>query len=162
MDRTTFKHETFGLIALAALHFQHLGGQLLVAVPRRVQAAIEAAPGIEAPIHTAHFAMVVDDEGWAGVTHPGVVVADFDHTNVRLVELATGVFVLAGGGRDGYRLEAGNGLGQGYVGGLRRLAAEAPVVRALWPDHPHLGLRGPLGGHVETIGTGCGIEGFHG
>ncbi|MNJ63633.1 hypothetical protein D3C77_595490 [compost metagenome] len=162
MDRTALKHEAFGVITLAALHFQDLGGQLLVAVPRCVQAAVEAAPGIEAPVHATHFTLVVDDEGRAGVTHPGVVVADLDHTDVRLVELAAGIFVLASRNRDGYRLEAGNGLGQGHMGSLRRLAAQAPVVRAFRPDHPYLGLRGPLGGHVETIGTGRGVEGFHG
>ena len=162
MDRAALKHEAFGLIALATLHLQHLGCQLLIAVPRRVQAAVKAAPGVEAPIHTAHFARIVDDEGRAGITHPSVIVADFDHTNIWLVELATGIFVLAGGGRDGDRFEAGNGLGQGHMRSLCRLAAQAPVVRALRPHHPHLGLWGPLGGHVETIGTGRGVEGFHG
>ncbi len=162
MDRTAFQHEAFGVIALAALHLQHLGGQLLVTVPRRVQATLEATPGVEAPVHATHFASVVDHEGWAGVAHPGVVIADFHHADIGQVELATGVFVLASGNRHGDRLETGDGLGQGHVGGLGRLATQAPVVRALRPDHPDLALRRPFGGHVETVGAGGGVEGFHG
>ncbi|MNZ16497.1 hypothetical protein D3C78_334740 [compost metagenome] len=162
MDRAALKHEAFGLVALATLHFQHLGCQLLIAVPRRVQAAVEAAPGVEAPIHTAHFARIVDDEGRAGITHPGVVVADFHHTDVGQVQLTAGVFVLAGRNSNGNRLEAGDGFGQGDVGSLGRLASQAPVVRTLGPDHPHLALRRPFGGHVETVGAGGGVEGFHG
>ena len=105
--------------------------------------------------------MVVDDEGRAGVTHPGVVVADFHHADVGDIELTTGVLVLAGRDGDGNRLEAGDGLGQRHMRSLRRLAAQAPVVRALWPDHPDLGLRRPFGGHMETVGTRGRVEGFH-
>ncbi|MNO64267.1 hypothetical protein D3C76_549930 [compost metagenome] len=162
VDRATFQHEALGLVALAALHFQYLGGQFLVTVPGRVEAALETAPGIEAPVHTAHFAVVVDDEGWAGIAHPGIVIADFHHADVRQVELATGVFVLASGNPHGHRLEAGDGLGQRHMRSLRRFATQAPVVRTLRPDHPDLGLRRPFSGHMEAVGTGGGVEGFHG
>ena len=32
MDRAAFQHEAFGVVALAPLHFQHLGRQFLIAV----------------------------------------------------------------------------------------------------------------------------------
>ncbi|MNE39930.1 hypothetical protein D3C80_1339120 [compost metagenome] len=161
MDRAAFQHEAFGVVALAAFHLQHLAGHLLVAVPWRVQTTLEAAPGIEAPVDTTHFTAVVDDEGRAGITNPGVVVADFHHTNVRQVQTGAGVIVLSGGDGNGHRLETGDSLGQGHVGSLHRLATQAPVVRALGPDHPDLGLWRPFGRHVEAVGARGTGKRFH-
>ncbi|MCY1180434.1 hypothetical protein D9M73_208760 [compost metagenome] len=161
VNRTAFKHEAFSVVALASLHLKDLAGHLLVTVPRRVQPALEAAPGIEAPVDAAHFAAVVDDKGRAGVTHPGVVVADFHHTDVRPVQTGTGVVVLSGRNGHGHRFETGDGLGQGHVCGLYRFAAQAPVVRTLGPDHPYLGLRRPFGWHVEAVGARGAVQGLH-
>ncbi|MNZ39017.1 hypothetical protein D3C78_565030 [compost metagenome] len=161
MDGAAFQHEAIGAIALAVLDLEDLARHLVVAVPGEVEAAIEAAPGIEGPVHTAHFALVVDHEGRAGITDPGVVGADFHHADVRLVETRAGVLVLAGGDADGHRLEARDGLGHGGEGGLRRLAAEAPVVRALGPDHPGLAVGFPLGRHAEAVVARDAVQCVH-
>nr|GEW27273.1 hypothetical protein [Tanacetum cinerariifolium] len=161
VDRAAFEHEVIGDVAWAAFDFQHFAGDLFIQVPRGVQPAVEAAPGIEAPIDAPYFTVVVDDEGRPGVTHPGVVIADLDDADIRYVQSRTGVVVLGSGYADSDRLEAGDGLGQSDVVVLHRLAAQAPVVRALWPDHPDLRLRRPFGWHVETIGAGGAVESSH-
>ncbi|MNG01708.1 hypothetical protein D3C84_847010 [compost metagenome] len=161
VNRAAFQHEAFGVVAIAPLDFQHFAGQLFITVPRRVQAAVEAAPGIEAPVDAAYVTAVVDDEGRPGVAHPGIVVADFHHTNVGGVQACARVVVLGRGNRHRHRLETGDSLGQGYVRGLYGLATQAPVVRALWPDHPDLCLWRPFGGHVKTVGAGSAGQRSH-
>ncbi|MNP29382.1 hypothetical protein D3C76_1224040 [compost metagenome] len=161
MNRAAFQHEAFGVVTVTTFDFQHLAGQLLVAVPRCVQAAIEAAPGIEAPVDATHVTAVIDDEGRAGVAHPGIVVADFHHTNVWCVQAGTSVVVLGRGNRHRHWLETRNSLGQGNMGCLHGLAAQAPVIGALGPDHPDLGLWCPFGWHVKTVGTRGTGQGSH-
>ncbi len=162
VDRAAFEHKALGDVTRAALDFQHFAAQLRIEIPRRIQAAIEAAPCVEFPVHAAHFATVVDDERRPAVAHPGVVAAHFHNTDVRHVQARPGVVVLRSGHGHRDRLKAGDGLGDGNVGSLGGLATQAPVVRALGPDHPDLGLRCPFGRHVETIGAWRAIERGHG
>ncbi|MNN05713.1 hypothetical protein D3C81_1184810 [compost metagenome] len=162
VNRTAFQHEAFGAVARAALDLEDLAADLRVTVPRRIQAAVKTAPGIEVPVHATDFATVVDDEGRTGVANPGVVAGHFHHTNIRHVQTGTGVFVLAGGNRHGHRFETGDGLGHCHVSGLCRFATQAPVVRALGPDHPGLGLRCPFGWHIEAVGARGAVQRGHG
>ena len=161
VDRTAFQHKTFGVVARRALDFEDLAAHLLIAVPREVQPAVKPAPGVEVPVHAAHFAGVVDHERRPAVAHPGVIVGKLDHADVRHIELSASVFVLCGRHPDGHRLEAGNGLGHSSVRGLRRLAAQTPVVRALRPDHPDLSLRSPFGRHVKAVSAGRAVQSSH-
>ena len=158
MDRAPFEHETFGVITRAPLDFQHLAAHLLVAVPRRIQAAFKTAPCVEIPVHTADFTVVVDHERRAAVTHPRVIAGHLDHTNIRHIQAGTGIFVLAGRHADRHRLEARDSLGHRRVRGLRWLATQTPVIRALGPDHPGLGVRRPFGRHVETVCAGRTVQ----
>src|SRR3990167_6078643 len=161
MDRAAFEDEAFAAVARATFDLEDLAGHLVVALPREVQAAVEAAPGIEGPVDAAHFAVRVADEGRPGVAHPGIVAADLEHADSVVVEAGAGVLVLPGGDADGHRLERGDGLGHSGEGGLRRLAAEAPVVRALGPEHPGLAMGFPFGRHAETVGAGGAVQGGH-
>src|SRR5471030_2749576 len=153
MNTTAIENGTTTALALAALDLKDLAAHLRVTVPRRVQTAIKTAPRVEVPVHTTDFTTVIDDEGWAGVADPGVVAGHLDNTNIRHIQTGAGVFVLTGGNRDGHRLKTGDGLGHCDVCGLRRFATQAPVVRALGPDHPGLGSCCPLGRHVEAVGA---------
>src|SRR5690606_27248270 len=56
VDRAAFQHEAFGAVARAALDLEDLAGHLIVALPGPVQAAVEAAPGVEGPVHAANRA----------------------------------------------------------------------------------------------------------
>src|SRR5690606_41288837 len=128
-----------------------LAGHLIVTLPGPVQAAVEAAPGVEGPVASAQFGLCVDHEGGAGVAYPGIIVTDFQQTDLRMVEVRTGVVELCGRHADTHRLELGDGLGYGREGRLCGLAAESPVVRAPGPDHPGLAVRLPFGPHEETV-----------
>src|SRR5690606_13518078 len=119
MNRPALQYEAVGTITRAALQAENLVGHLIVPVPRPVQAAIEAAPGIEHPVDTAHPALAIGNEGRAGITHPGIIAADFHYPNGRVVQLQTGVGILRGRYADRDRLEAGNRaryLGKGGLG----------------------------------------------
>ena len=78
VDRAALEHERRP-VAVVAFDLQHLGGDPFVAVPGEVEAALGPAPGVEAPVDPAPPAVAVDDEGRAGVAHPGVVGGDLDH-----------------------------------------------------------------------------------
>ena len=75
--------------------------------------------------------------------------------------LRAGIFVLAGRHADGYRLKTRNGFGHRGVGRLGRLAAQAPVIRALGPDHPGLGLRSPFGRHMKAVSARRTVQSGH-
>src|SRR5690606_9381820 len=84
MNRPALQYEAVGTITRAALQAENLVGHLIIPVPRPVQAAIEAAPGIEPPVDTAHPALAIGNEGRAGITHPGIIAADFHYPNGRV------------------------------------------------------------------------------
>ena len=153
VDRAALEDEVVGAVAGAPFDLEDLACHLVVALPGEVQAAFEATPGVEAPVDAAYIALVVDDEGWAGVADPGIVAADFHYADVAVVEARARVLVLPGAGADGDRLEARDGLGHRGEGRLGRLAAVAPVVRAFRPDHPGLLVGFPFGGHAEAVGA---------
>lgn len=153
VDRAALEDEVVGAVAGAPFDLEDLACHLVVALPGEVQAAFEAAPGVEAPVDAAYIALVVDDEGRAGVADPGIVAADFHDADVAVVEACARVLVLPGAGADGDRLEARDGLGHRGEGRLGRLAAVAPVVRTFRPDHPGLLVGFPFGGHAEAVGA---------
>ena len=104
MNRTAFEDKTLGAVARAALDFENLAGHQRVPVPWGIQPTLKAAPGIEVPIDTAHFAVVIDHERRACVPDPGVVAGHFHQADIRHIEPRPGVFVLGGGHRHGDRL----------------------------------------------------------
>ncbi len=121
--------------------------------PRKVQPAIQSAPGIEGPVHGAASAGRVDHEGRPHIAHPGIVVADLEHA-YPWIELRAREFVLPGADAHGHRFEPGDGRGDGGKSPLRRPRARAPVVHALGPQHPAAGVAIELGGHPVAIGPG--------
>ncbi|MNI25000.1 hypothetical protein D3C73_786370 [compost metagenome] len=162
VDRAAFEHEALGAIARTALDFEDLATDLRITVPRRIQTTVETAPGVEVPVHATDFTVVIDDKRRPGIADPGVVAGHLDNADIRHVQAGTGVFVLAGGNRHGHRFETGDGLGHCHVSGLCRFATQAPVVRALGPDHPGLGLRCPLGRHVKAVCARGAVQSGHG
>ena len=61
VDRTALEHEG-GAIAVHALDLEHLSGHLVVAVPGKIQAAVETAPGVEGPVDAPAPAPAVDQK----------------------------------------------------------------------------------------------------
>ncbi len=77
VNRPAFQHEG-GSIALRTLDLQHFLCDLVIAVPRKVQTPVQAAPRVEGPIDAAAPALGVDDESRPAVPDPGIVAAEFD------------------------------------------------------------------------------------
>src|ERR1700679_1166488 len=69
MNGAALEHER-GPVSVRSLDFQYLLRHFVVAVPRKVQTAPEAAPGIEGPIHAAAPPFGIDDEGRPTVAYP--------------------------------------------------------------------------------------------
>jgi len=146
-------------VALEAFDLEDLLGDLVVLVPGVVEAAIEAAVGVELEVHAAHFAaLVVDQEGRAAVAEPGVVAGHLHHPHMGRQQ-AAGVGVLGRRGAHGHRLAAGDGADDLDPDLLRRLAAVAPHVRALRPAEPAAGLGFEFTGQAEAVGLGQGGQG---
>src|SRR5699024_9331258 len=78
VDGAALEDEALGTVATAAAHLGHLERDLLVFVPREVQAVFETAVGVEVPMHGALAALVVDHPGGTGVAHPRVVGGHLD------------------------------------------------------------------------------------
>ena len=157
-DGAALEDHVVGTIAAAAGELSHLEGDLLVLVPREVQAVDEAAVGVEVPVVGALLALAVDDVGGGGVAEPGVVGGHLDDGDVLVVledGLAVGIVDLVGAHID--RGELGDGAGDGGILLLSRLGAVGPGVGAVGPAHPHAILRGELGGHEEAVGLGGGL-----
>ena len=164
-DGAALEDHVVGTVARAARELGHLRGDLVVGVPREVQAVDEAAVGVEVPVDRALAARPVGHEGGAGVTEPGVVGGHLDDGHV--------VVVLEGGqaigevglvGAHGDRRELRDGPRDGGVLLLGRLGAVGPGVGAVRPAHPHAVLRGELGRHGEPVGGRGGVglvDGLH-
>ena len=153
VDGAALEDEAFGTVATAAAHLGHLEGDLLVFVPREVQAVLEAAVGVEVPMHGALVALVVDHPGGAGVAHPRVVGGHLDDGDVLVVlehGLGVGVVRLVHAHGDG--LELGDSARHVGVLLLSRLRAPGPRVGAVRPRHPDAGLRLELAGHAVAVG----------
>jgi hypothetical protein len=82
MNRAAFVDERRA-ITRAAFDLEHLLRDLVVLVPREVQTAREAAPGVEAPVNAAPRSRLAGDERRSDVAHPGVVVRDLDDPDRR-------------------------------------------------------------------------------
>ena len=136
-DGAALEDHVVGTIATAAGELSHLEGDLLVLVPRKVQAVDEAAVGVEVPVVGALLALAVDDVGGGGVAEPGVVGGHLDNGDVLVVledGLAVGIVDLVGAHID--RGELGDGAGDGGILLLSRLAPWAQVsVRWGQPIH---------------------------
>ena len=157
-DGAALEDHVIGTIAAAAGELSHLEGDLLVLVPREVQAVDEAAVGVEVPVVGALLTLAVDDVGGGGVAEPGVVGGHLDDGDVLVLledGLAVGIVDLVGA--HGNRGELGDGAGDGGILLLSRLGAVGPGVGAVGPTHPHAILRGELSGHKEAVGLGGGL-----
>ncbi|MNP28075.1 hypothetical protein D3C76_1210230 [compost metagenome] len=112
-----------------------------------------AAPGIEAPAHSAQALLRMADEARAGVAAPAVVHRQFDQFDVRP---APGF----GAGDSGWidhqfhRFEPGNGVG--HAGKIllhlrqRHAPSRLPQRLVVRPDHPGRRMRYPFGRHHPT------------
>src|SRR5690606_29017221 len=86
VNGATFQHEVGGAVTILALNLQNLLGDLLVAVPGCIQTAVEAAPGVEIPMHTAHVALGIAYERWPSIAYPGIVTAEFYNADVGMLQ----------------------------------------------------------------------------
>ncbi|MNM84522.1 hypothetical protein D3C81_966120 [compost metagenome] len=145
-------------IAVEAFDFEDLAGDLVVLVPRIVQAAVEAAVGVEFEVDAAHFAtLVIDHKTRAAVAEPGVVAGHFHHTHLRW-QLAARGGELCRRGAHGDRFAHGNGGDDLHPDFLRRLGTVAPDVGTLRPAEPATGLGFEFAGQTETVLFGSGVE----
>ena len=153
-DGAALEDHVVGTVAHAAGKLRHLRGDLVVGVPREVQAVDEAAVGVEMPVAGALVARTVGHEGGAGVAEPGVVGGHLDDGHV-VVVLEDGQAVGEVGlvGAHGDRSELGDGAGDGGVLPLGRLRAMGPGVGAVRPAHPNALLGGELGRHGSSPHT---------
>ena len=157
-DGAALEDHVIGTIATAAGELSHLKGDLLVLVPREIEAIHKATVSVEVPVVGALLALAVDDVGGGGVAEPGVVGGHLDDGDVLVLledGLAVGIVDLVGAHID--RGELGDGAGDGGILLLGRLGAVGPGVGAVGPAHPHAILRGELGGHKEAVGLGGGL-----
>ena len=166
VDGAAFQHELVGTVAVDSGQVGHLHADKRVLVPREVQAVHQPAPAVEVPVHGAHAAFVVDDEGRAAVADPRVVGRHLDDAHVvQIAQLVARRRVVFGvhAHRDG--LELRDGLRDLLVGMLGRLRAVAPVVGAAGPQHPDAVLRLEFGRHAVSVALGGGFVfeyGLHG
>ena len=156
VDRAALEDEGC-TVALAALDLDDLLRHRIVAVPGKVEAAAQAAPGVELPVDAADAAAIVDHEGRADVAHPRIVAGEFDDAH-RGRQQPPRVRVLRRRDADAHRLAGGNRRRQRHERLLRRLAAETPVVGAFGPQQPAAGVRLELARHAEAVATWIGIE----
>ena len=152
------ENHVIGTIATATRKLGNLKGNLLVLVPRKVQAINKTAVSVEVPVDSTLLALVVDDKGGSGVTEPSVIGGHLDNGDVLIFledSLAIGIICLVGAYGD--RSELGDGAGNGRILFLSRLGAMGPSVGAVGPTHPHAILRSELSGHKEAVGLGGGL-----
>ena len=161
MKGSAFQHETLGAVTRATHQAKNLVRDLIIALPWPIQTTVKPAPGVEGPIYATQPTLGMGDEGRAGVTHPGIVCGQLDHADTRMAELQIGVLVLRRRHAHGDRLKAGDRAGHFSKSSLGWLGTQAPVVRALGPDHPGLAVWRPFGRHAVTIGAGRTVQGIH-
>ncbi len=138
---------------------QHLGCHFLILIPRVVETALVAAPGVEAPIHATALASRVGNDGRAGIAGPAVIAVHFDQSDVSGHDGA-GLLHKLGRYPHKDRSRTTDGIGHLGEGLLREATGYAPVVRAKRPDHPDGLLVRPLGGHGEAVGGRRGVNGL--
>src|SRR6185437_14630990 len=69
-------------IAVARFDLQHLARDEIVLVPREVQTALQATPGVELPVDTSNGAARVDYECRPDIAHPTIVVRHLDDADL--------------------------------------------------------------------------------
>lgn len=133
-DGTALEDHVIGTIATAAGELSYLKGDLLVLVPREIEAVDEAAVGVEVPVVGALIALAIDNKSGSGVAEPSVVGGHLDNGNV-LVFLKDGLAVSVVGLIDAYgnRSELGNSASDGGILLLSRLGAMGPGIGAMGP-----------------------------
>ena len=155
MDGPALQHEAVGAVAVHPLQLADFPGHQVVLVPGEVQPVMQAAPGVEGPVHRPQVPLIVFHKGGAAVPNPGVVAGHFHHPDV-LRQPGPGVLKLVGIHAHRHRLEPGDGpghVGKGLLGGL---GPAPPVVGPLGPQHPHAGLLLKFPGHAIPVLPGSG------
>ncbi len=146
-------------VAIKTFDLEDLLRNLIVLVPRVVEAAIETAVSVELEVHTAHFtALVIHQKGRAAVAEPGVVAGHFHHPHMRR-QLTTSIGVLTGRGAHGHRLATGDGADDIDPDLLRWLGTVAPYVGTLRPAEPAARFGFKFTGQAEAVGFGQGGQG---
>ena len=157
-DGTALEDHVIGTITTAAGKLSYLKGDLLVLVPREVQAVDKTAISVEVPVVGALIALAVDNKRGSGVAEPSVVGGHLDNGDALVLlkdGLAVGVVGLVGA--YGNRGELGDGAGDGSILLLSRLGTMGPGVGAVGPTHPHAILRSELSGHKEAVSLRGGL-----
>lgn len=150
--------DQWGAVTVQAFDFEHFLGDLVVLVPRIVEATVEPTVGVELEVDAAHLtAAVVHHEASTAVAKPGVVAGHFHHPHLRR-QHAPGVGVLGSRGADRDGLTGRDCADDIDPDFLRRLGTIAPYVRALGPTEPASRLALEFARQAETIGFGGGSE----
>ena len=150
VNGTALEHETLCAVAVHVRDLADLARDLVVLVPGEIQPVDEPAPGVELPVHRAKTALVVHKERRPAVAHPRVVALELHDADI-FGELGACVLILAHGCADRDLFKFCDGLGNIRKGLLRGLAAVAPVVVSLGPEHPHALLGLKFGGHAIPV-----------
>ena len=149
VDRPTLEYQRRA-ITVEPLDRQHLARHAFIPVPGYVQPAVQAAPGVEAPIDATTLAAVIDDDCRSDIAHPCIIAGDLHHAHA-LCQLRSRIRELRSRCADFHRLEFRDRCGYGGKRRLRRCRIHSPVVPALRPKQPAAGVRLELAGHVEAM-----------
>ena len=150
VNGAALEHEALCAVAVHIRDLADLARDLIVLVPGEIQPVDEPAPGVELPVHRAKTALVVHKERRPAVAHPRVVALELHDADI-FGELGARVLILAHGCADRDLFKFCDGLGNIRKGLLRGLAAVAPVVVSLGPEHPHALLGFKFGGHAIPV-----------
>src|SRR5450432_1056949 len=136
MYRAPFKYERRA-IAIDPLRLENFLGNLGIAIPRKIRATVQPAPGIEQPANAATAPARIDEHRRAAVARPRVVAAHFHHPDGRN-QPRSRMHVLRRGDTDcdDFAPRQSNGRGNFRKSRLRVLRAISPVIGSLWPQHP--------------------------
>lgn len=108
MDGSALQHKIVGAVAVHPLQLADFPGHQVVLVPGEVQPVMQAAPGVEGPVHRPQVPLIVFHKGGAAVPDPGIVAGHLHHPDV-LRQPGPGVLELVGIHAHRHRLEPGDG-----------------------------------------------------
>src|SRR6185436_10497967 len=80
VNGATFQYERRA-IAIGAFDLTYLTSDQIVLVPRKIQTAADAAPGVEDPVDTTQLTTFVYNERRTHVAHPRIVTGHFHDAN---------------------------------------------------------------------------------
>src|ERR1700730_13717431 len=69
-------------VALAGFDLENLARNQVVLVPRKIEAAVQTAPGVEMPIDSSHGAARVDYKCRPDIPHPAIIMSELDDAYV--------------------------------------------------------------------------------